>query len=520
MYKKMTKTKSNKKILLLIFGITLTAFLFTSDAHRYTLDEDMAHQQTLRIVTQQPHPLYVEGESRILFEYPQIWPVLHGPICQNFVFCSATNIGHAITEIPFVFLNHQLNIINKDNFQITNSDFDDIPYVFWRNSLNPNTTFLELFYGPIFSALSATVFFLICRIFNFSIKISLTLTMLYSFTTMLWAYSNTSLNGVPVTTFILLGYLFLKKFQQNNSVFNLVLSATSLGFGFLVRPDAVLFIIPFLIYLAYVVKNQNSKIKKFLAFIIPTVSSYVITKMMNIINFGFIDTSNATPISAASPLITNITNSPMAIFGLLLGPGVGLFIFSPILLTVFFSYCDFYKRNKSDSLLFISIIAIFLIYYGSQTYWHGFNAWGARYLIPLMPLMLLPLGASLEQRKSKYIKVIILVLGSFGVLSNLVYVIQDVPWFVWCVPGCERGLYSIGWYGDSPLGINNLTLWTFEYSQLTHSVILAFTNLQVDIFLFKVLGSHFFIISLVLILSTLIYLLKRTVKSTTMEKSC
>ena len=57
----------SKRILFLIFGIVFTVFLFTSDGHRYTLDEDITHQQSLRLATQIPHPLYFDGSTTTMF---------------------------------------------------------------------------------------------------------------------------------------------------------------------------------------------------------------------------------------------------------------------------------------------------------------------------------------------------------------------------------------------------------------------------------------------------------------------
>ena len=57
-HEKQLKHKIEKKIILTIFVLSFVIFLFTSDGHRFSLDEDITHQQTIRIVTQEQHPLY------------------------------------------------------------------------------------------------------------------------------------------------------------------------------------------------------------------------------------------------------------------------------------------------------------------------------------------------------------------------------------------------------------------------------------------------------------------------------
>jgi len=514
------KLSVDKKLFLVIFAIAFIIFLFTTDAHRYTIDEDMAQQQSLRIATQEPHPLYVEGKSSVLFEYPDIFPVdapwfTPGPVCQNAILCSKAQIGHSLTQVPFIFINHNFHIFTKDSVVWTTADFDDPHYVYWRNTLNPDFTFLELFYGPVFSALSTAVFFLICRTFNFSQKTSLILTLLYAFTTMAWAYSQTSLNGVPVTFFVLLGFLYFRKFQNNYSAINLMVCGTSLGFAFLVRLDAVLFIVPLFLFLLYEVRKQNERFKKIFSYLIPTASAYVIDKVIfQLVRYGFsLQTADygTNPIGAIPTATASIFES---MFGLLLSPGVGLLIFVPILFTMFFSFPDFYSRNKSECILILSFAVLFLYFYGAGAggWWHGLVAWGPRYLLPIIPFLLLPLGASIERRKSRIIKTSLVTLGYFGFFFNLVHMVQDVSWFVWGRPGSTQGLFSLG-KAQTELYIHDSVIWSFEFSQLTHSIINAFTSLQVDIFLFKVLGAPLFGFTFVIIIVPLTYFLLSLLKN-------
>ena len=67
------KNRDTKKIFFLIFGIVFIIFLFTSDGHRYTMDEDMGAQMALGMVTLEPHPDFVEGgteqESKMFFQH-------------------------------------------------------------------------------------------------------------------------------------------------------------------------------------------------------------------------------------------------------------------------------------------------------------------------------------------------------------------------------------------------------------------------------------------------------------------
>lgn len=494
----------------MLFGITFTVFIFTNDAHRYSIDEDIPQQLAIHILTGKPDPQFVQGQSKMEFNYESLRPWLGGPPCQNGILCYPADIGYAVTEIPFIFANHYLHVIDKNTVIWSVSDFDDPYYISFRNSIDPDFTFLELFYGPVLSALSVGVFFLVCRTFDFNAKNSVILAIFYGLTTTLWAYSKTSVNAVPVTLFVLIGFLLFRKFQKTQSSKSLMISSTSLGFAFLVRQDAILFIMPLFLFLLYNLRKKNKKLEKIFSFSVPLISSYLIYKVIGFIRFGYESSGISSVVSDTSSIIA--LPYPMSIFGLLLSPGVGLFIFAPILLISFLTFRDFYNRNKSECLLFIMFIALFLITYGSdQISWHGLVAWGARYLVPIVPFLLLPLGSSLEKRNNKILKTSLFILGITGVFFNIVYVIQDVSWFVWSRPGSTHGLYSIA-KGSDPIYISPATLWSFEYSQLTQSVITAFTHLQPDIFLLKLLGPIFYALSLTTILISLSYVLIRKLK--------
>ena len=482
-----------------MFGIVFIVFLFTSDGHRYTIDEWHPQQMAFRMITLEPDPAYIQGESKMQFNYPIMNPWNVGPLCSNAFTCYPTSIFYSITEIPFIAINHYFHIIDSDTLVLSIDDFQAPHYVFWRNSENVDLVFMELFYGPFFSALSVTIFFLICLEQKFSRNNSLILSFLLAFSTMIWAYSNTSLNVVPVLFFVLLGYLFYKKFQRSTKSKFLLFSSCFLGFAFLIRSDAILFIVPIWFALLISILKRNSKVYSLLFYSIPLLFSYFGNRFVTSLRTISSTTSDEYTSSIGSEitvfgqfLFVSASELFAGLFGLLFAPGVGLFIFSPLLLTIFFSFPDFFRKNKRDCLLLLSFFAMNLLYHAYLYFWPGLVAWGPRYLFLIIPFLLIPLGASLEKRNKKFMFSLIIILGAMGVLFNMVYVIQDVSWFVWSTPGSDVGLYGLA-EPTTTLYLHDNVIWTFQYSQLTHSILLAFEGLQHDIYLLHVLGSFTYV---------------------------
>lgn len=503
------------KLFIIIFFSFFIVYGFTSDGHRYAIDEDIAHQQAIRLATLEPHSEYVEGESGLFFEYPFYKRESVSP-CSIGILCHGAYIGHALTQAPFIIINQNLDIISTDTAKFTVDDFNDLHYVHWRNTLDPDITFLEIFYAPFFSSLSVGVFFLLSRSFNYSKSTSLTLTLAFAIGTAIWAYSQTSYNLVPALFFVLVGYLYFRKYEHTDRLIHLIIVGISFGFAYLVRPDtAIVFAIIFSFVIYNILVQKKQKIKQFFVhvpfYVSPFVLSYIISMFIDTIRgkAGGIPGSGILASSSQTPI-------HVSIFGLLLSPGLGLFVFNPILLTTFFAYVDFFKYHKKETILFLSIIVLFLLYYANIQYWHGLVGWSARYLIMMVPFLLLPLGQSLEIRNNTLLKIMVIILILVGAFFNVVYLIQDVGWFVWGLMGEERGLYALGSVNpEIPLRIHPLTIWTFEYSQLTHAILHVFTNLQPDIYLLKVFGPQMYVILFLIIMTSLTTLL---IKYTTTKK--
>ena len=528
----------NTKIFFVITILFFSIYTFTSDAHRATSDEDFAQQQALRIVLQEPDPEFVLGESGNLFKYPEFhYPRGGGPICNYGILCYPAGIIYTATEVPFIFLNNHLNFITTETVVFTVEDFPDTHYVWWRNSAEPSHTFMELFYSPFFSSLSVATFFLISRAFKYKITTSLLLAFILGLATIFFAYSQTSFNNAPSVFFMLAGFLFFKRFIDNQKILYCIISSILLVFGFMIRQDVIYVIIPLFLFLilnqifqkTWTLTSITKKITKIISFALPLLLGYEFNKTIEGMRHATESTVNSIGADIGDVLGDLIRLEPAfeptgsqlvfgtGIFGLLFSPGAGLFIYVPILLTVFFAFPDFFRKNKIFTVLLLVIPSIFIIDFGSMSAWQGYTAWSPKYLYAIIPFLLLPLGASIEKRGRK-ILLIIGVLCCIGFFFNFAYIIQDVSYFVWGQPGDSEGLMGLPhgrgfeYASSCDLYICDEVTWTFQYSQLTNSIYLALSNLHPDLFLLKLFGIQYYVLILVSVLSAEFYLLYRILK--------
>lgn len=74
------------------------------------------------------------------------------------------------------------------------------------------------------------------------------------------------------------------------------------------------------------------------------------------------------------------------LYGLLVSPGKGLFLYAPPLLLSLAALPWFVRRHGGASFVMVAAPLLYLVVYGSKGVWHG-GGWGPRYLVAALPLM-------------------------------------------------------------------------------------------------------------------------------------
>lgn len=106
----------------------------------------------------------------------------------------------------------------------------------------------------------------------------------------------------------------------------------------------------------------------------------------------------------ASPMIEQQSrfNTPLlrGLAGLLLSPGSSIFVYSPLLLMAPFGLARLWRRDRGLASVCLGLAATWLLFYARFDGWSGlWSAPGPRYLFPLVPLLLLPLGLWLDSSR-------------------------------------------------------------------------------------------------------------------------
>jgi len=90
------------------------------------------------------------------------------------------------------------------------------------------------------------------------------------------------------------------------------------------------------------------------------------------------------------PFLTGLT-------GLLVSPGKGVLWYSPPLLLALAGSWLFARRRPDLALVITGMLAATLALYTRYYIWDGGGVWGSRFLLPLLPLLLLPAAEVIER---------------------------------------------------------------------------------------------------------------------------
>jgi hypothetical protein len=198
----------------------------------------------------------------------------------------------------------------------------------------------------------------------------------------------------------------------------IVAAGTGFAALFLVKLLYVAFLPLFLCYLLTRAGNLRARIRRSALFTLPFVIAACAVGWLNVVRFG-----NAFESGYGNEALRFFPSQLWRTVPLLLGSlDKGLFIFCPILILGLLGWKEFIQINRAEAVLFAALIVGNLILTGAWHSWEGGWSWGPRFLVPLIPLWLLPAAFWLDRRpsRSKYgIFALLLVISILGQIPGI-----------------------------------------------------------------------------------------------------
>ena len=292
---------------------------------------------------------------------------------------------------------------------------------------------IGLFVNSLFISLTAVIIFCICIEVQRSNKVAFAMSLIYCVCSFVWPY-NATFWVQPLQGFLLVSpayFILLTSHHNHSFLCNYVLegkrksflfaglAGLSLGLSVFAHPTSLIFIPVFLVYAFFSAMRHQKRDFILLLVILGTVlflaglTNYVRYHSFTEFGYGYFSTLAA-------------HNGWKGLIGLLVSPGAGLIFYFPLAILLPLGAKYMYKINKSLFYLCLYIIVANWIYYGTLSFgfepasWSGGIAWGPRYLLPVLPFMLIILGNIFQNIKKRiFLKSIILGLCIAGFYVNL-----------------------------------------------------------------------------------------------------
>ncbi|HEV8191366.1 MAG TPA: glycosyltransferase family 39 protein, partial [Ktedonobacterales bacterium] len=255
------------------------------------------------------------------------------------------------------------------------------------------------------TALGCALFYLLVRALGAGERRAIALTLLYGLCSLAWPYAKTDFNE-PLQATALLAAAYALQRARGKQPGWLLLGGTALAIAVLTKAVLLAVVAPvFAIYAALTLLDTggrpfaelSTRLRErqwWLALLrqqpllwAPIVGAVVITLLLNMARFG-------------SPLDFGYGRTPddkpfsgsilVGLYGLILSPNASLLFYAtPVVLGVI-GFRRFARRQPAEAALVALLAASLLIFYGGYLYWPGLSAFGPRYLVPLVPFLLLP----------------------------------------------------------------------------------------------------------------------------------
>ncbi|MYD60213.1 MAG: hypothetical protein F4W91_04170 [Gemmatimonadetes bacterium] len=117
-----------------------------------------------------------------------------------------------------------------------------------------------------------------------------------------------------------------------------------------------------------------------------------------------------------------------AFYGLLFSTGRGLIFFFPLICLLPIAYHKFRSSHPEEARLFLGFILMLFVLLLPMIDWHAGSSWGPRYLLPILPFCIFPLGALADIKWTRRLTVLGLFVQLPAVLMNpylFTHLVQD-----------------------------------------------------------------------------------------------
>jgi hypothetical protein len=255
------------------------------------------------------------------------------------------------------------------------------------------------------------VLFLLCLELGYRRRSALGVAVVAGLATPLWAYAREFFSEPLGGLTLMLSLLFLvrgTRVEDRRRAW--FLAGLCLGLSVLTRVAHGMFVLPVAVFLLAdllpLARGEDAQRRRrwfhgVLGFAVGLALCLAVLAVYNYTRFG-------SPLETGYGGVLDRWTTPFleGFGGLLISPGRGLFVYCPILLASLAALPSFTRRHGPVAAFMLLALLELLLFYATWYRWEGGWCWAPRFLIPVVPLLVLPLAEFLENppraRSSRY----------------------------------------------------------------------------------------------------------------------
>jgi len=277
-----------------------------------------------------------------------------------------------------------------------------VPFYLWGRALGAGVQG-ALFFNPVVLSAAAALLYLIFVELRFNRRTGLLGALVFAFATLAWPYSRTFFREPLTTLAYLLAFYALLRYRPP-SVRRWIWPALA-GFGLglaIVTKLISVGVIPGLALLAFGYEWRRpadpgralwrSRLLMILAAAVPFAILLLLYQVYNWMTLSGVETFSRNLIEyTTNPQLSQTVPMRMlrAFVGITISPYKGLFWYCPVLLLGLIAAPRFVRQHRWEGWASLLIVAAHVAGYSRYNYWSGGVAWGMRYLLPIVPFLVL-----------------------------------------------------------------------------------------------------------------------------------
>lgn len=285
-----------------------------------------------------------------------------------------------------------------------------IPLYLWGRALGAGVQG-TLFFNPLVLAASAAMLFLCFGELGYRRRTALLGTLVFAFATLIWPYSRTFFREPLTTLAYLVAFYALLRYRPPAARRWIWPAMAGFGLGLAIVTKLIsVGVVPGLALLAwaYEWRRPAEPGKGLWAVRLRMALAAAVPLGILLLLYQVYDRATLSGVETFSRNIVEYTTNPQlsqsaplrmihTFLGISVSPYKGLFWYCPVLLLGLIAAYWFTRKHLWEGLASLLIVAAHFLGYSRYNFWSGGVAWGMRYLLPIIPFLVL-LAAPVWQR--------------------------------------------------------------------------------------------------------------------------